>query len=212
MAFSGFQIGGSTTPPPVSLGGYDPGQAAAMQQALFGQYRPQSAASVIQQANAAEAQLPAYLQINPNLGQLEYNQAKQQYMTDLVGPAVAQQSARDNANGIGNSSFAAQRGAFLQAEGLRNADAVGLQAKQAAQGLQLAQRNSYFGGTPSLVPNVSAGQYLSGYGNFLSNQQMLGAKQNQAQSDYNFQNSGRGFGLASSIANGAANVLGAAGY
>jgi len=179
-SFGGFQIGGA----PVNNGGYDPVQAAAMLQQLFSQYKPQSAASVIGQANAAEAALPAYLQINPLIGSTEYNTAKQQYLSDVMGPAMAQQSANDNANGVGNSSFADQRQAFLKAEGMRNADSVGLQAKQSAQQLQLAQRNSYFDGAPKLVPNTSVDDYTKSYGNFLGNQQQLGAQQAQQRQQF----------------------------
>ncbi len=178
--FGGYQ-------PVVNNGGYDPSAAAAMQQQLFGQYKPQSAVSVINQANAAERALPAYLQINPLIGSTEYNQAKNQYMNDVVGTSVKQQSANDNANGVGNSSFAAQRGAFLQAEGARNAEAVGLQAKQAAQRLQLDQRASYYDGAPRYVPNISPNDYTKNYSNFLSNQQTLGT-------DYNTQRQQSRFG------------------
>ena len=87
--------------------------------------------------------MPSWLQISPNWGAAAGALASKNYMTDIVNPTVASQYANDNANGAGNSTFAAARGSSMQTMGARQAMLAGIDAQNGAVDRMLRERESY---------------------------------------------------------------------
>lgn len=96
-----------------------------------------------QQIAATNAAMPAWLQLNPNIGNQEQQLATQEYLSTQVNPASAQQRSLDIGAGSAQSTFSAARNAAINTLGQRQAMLAGLDAKNAAVDRFLNERSSY---------------------------------------------------------------------
>lgn len=187
-------------------------------QALAQMFAPKTGAEMAAEMNAAQAALPAQLQLGAaQVDQGSINAARDRYQNDVVRPGVEQLKAQMAAEGRDNSTFGGAALAQMQAEGDRQSYYAGEDLVDRALNRWTQQRNSYFGtkgGEGGLVTNdkggSAMGQFMLGMGNLGLNQQNANYAQMASERDYAKNNSfmGKYGGVVGGLARGAASQLG----